>query len=84
MNISLTPYLEQFVQNKLSSGVYNSASEVIREGLRLLEERDKIQQIQLDEIRKEIRIGIDSGVATALSIEDIKTRGREMLAGEKL
>lgn len=40
MNVSLTPQLEEFVRRKVESGLYNNASEVIREGLRLLIERD--------------------------------------------
>src|SRR5205085_11483455 len=39
MNVSLTPELEKFVQSRVASGRYQTASEVIREGLRLLEER---------------------------------------------
>ncbi|HEX3356375.1 MAG TPA: type II toxin-antitoxin system ParD family antitoxin [Tepidisphaeraceae bacterium] len=41
LNVSLTPELEKFVQNRVSSGRYQTASEVIREGLRLLEDREK-------------------------------------------
>ena len=40
MNVSLTPELEKFVDDKVESGLYNNASEVIREGLRLLKEND--------------------------------------------
>ncbi len=43
MNVSLTPELEQFVHGKLESGLYNNASEVIREGLRLLKEHDEVR-----------------------------------------
>lgn len=43
MNISLTPELERFVQGKVASGLYNNASEVIREGLRLLKEHDEVR-----------------------------------------
>lgn len=43
MNVSLTPQLEEFVRRKVESGLYNNASEVIREGLRLLIEKDSIQ-----------------------------------------
>jgi antitoxin ParD1/3/4 len=43
MNVSLTPELEEFVQGKVESGLYNNASEVIREGLRLLKESDEIR-----------------------------------------
>ena len=38
MNISLTPELEELIHQKVASGLYHSASEVIREGLRLLKE----------------------------------------------
>jgi antitoxin ParD1/3/4 len=59
MNVPLTPDLEQFVQEKVKSGRYLSASEVVREALQLLEERDRIQQIKLESLRKEIMIGVD-------------------------
>jgi len=59
MNVSLTPELEQFVQTKVKSGRYLSASEVVREALRLLEERDRLQQIKLDRLRQDIRIGVE-------------------------
>ena len=44
MNVSLTPELEEFVGNKVGSGRYNSASEVVREALRLLERRSGAQR----------------------------------------
>ena len=47
MNISVTPELEQFVARKVASGRYNSASEVVREALRLLEEHDHARSSQL-------------------------------------
>ncbi len=43
MNVSLTPELEKFVDRKVESGLYNNASEVVREGLRLLKEHDEIR-----------------------------------------
>lgn len=43
MNVSLTPELEKFVDDKVESGLYNNASEVIRESLRLLKEHDEIR-----------------------------------------
>jgi antitoxin ParD1/3/4 len=60
MNVSLTPELEQFVQEKVKSGRYLSASEVVREGLRLLEERDRLYQRRLADLQKEITLGIES------------------------
>ena len=82
MNISLTPHLEDLVKGKVESGFYNSASEVMREALRLLAERDQWRELRLQELRNEIQKGIDSGVATPLKMEDIKARGRERLAAQ--
>ncbi|MFB2918537.1 MULTISPECIES: type II toxin-antitoxin system ParD family antitoxin [Aerosakkonema] len=59
MNVSLTPELEKFVQEKVKSGRYLSASEVVREALRLLQEEDQIRQLRLENLRKEIAIGIE-------------------------
>jgi antitoxin ParD1/3/4 len=60
MNVHLTPELEQLVQNKVKSGRYNSASEVILEALRLLEQRDEVFTLRKDEIRKQIEEGWQS------------------------
>ena len=83
MNVNLTPELERAVREKVDSGLYNSASEVVREALRLMKERDALQQIRLEELRKEIRAGIaqaDRGELSDLDIEQIKAEGRERLA----
>ena len=60
MNVSLTDELGEFVNAKVSSGRYTSASEVVREALRLLEERDRIRQLQIRELRKKINSGWSS------------------------
>ncbi len=57
MNVHLTPELETLVQNKVKTGRYNSASEVVREALRLFEQRDRIRELQLRDIRKRIDQG---------------------------
>ena len=54
MNVSLTPELEKFVSAKVESGRYNSASEVVREALRLLEEHDQARSAQLSEFNQEL------------------------------
>ncbi len=54
MNVSLTPELEQFVQTKVESGRYNSASEVVREALRLLEDHEHARAQQLAEFNQEL------------------------------
>ncbi|MBN1426345.1 type II toxin-antitoxin system ParD family antitoxin [Candidatus Fermentibacteria bacterium] len=53
MNISLTPTLERFIQEKVASGRYASASEVVREALRVLEERHRIEDVRLRALRDE-------------------------------
>lgn len=59
MNVSLTPELENLVNEKVKSGLYNSASEVIRESLRLLQERDMLKEIRRNELRREIMLGVE-------------------------
>ena len=59
MNVSLTPRLEKMVKKKVASGLYNSASEVIREALRMFEEKERSRELKLKELRKEIAIGTD-------------------------
>jgi antitoxin ParD1/3/4 len=59
MNVSLTKELEQIVDQKVKSGLYNSASEVVREGLRLLQQRDELRETKLTALRAEIQKGID-------------------------
>ena len=59
MNVSPTPELEKLINQKLESGMYTSASEVIRAGLRLLAEQDKLHQVKLDNLKSEIMVGVD-------------------------
>ena len=54
MNVSLTPELEEFVAAKVQTGRYTSASEVVREALRLLEEHEQARGAQLGELNKEL------------------------------
>jgi antitoxin ParD1/3/4 len=54
MNVSLTPELEKFVSAKVETGRYNSASEVVREALRLLEEHESARAAQLAEFNTEL------------------------------
>lgn len=72
MNVSLTPELEQYVTNKVESGLYQTASEVVREGLRLLKEKEELHQTKLDELRREIQVGIDQADRGELSPLDAK------------
>lgn len=75
MNVSLTPELEEFVNEKVKSGLYGSASEVVRESLRLLRRQDQLEQLQLDELRREIQSSIkkmDAG--EGVPIETVRER----------
>jgi antitoxin ParD1/3/4 len=56
-NIALTPRLEKLVKDKVASGRYQSASEVVRDGLRLLEERDEHREKALARVRDDIEVG---------------------------
>lgn len=60
MNVSLTPALEQFVNDKVATGLYNSVSEVIREALRLLISKEKpISQEIIDKLNRDIEEGLN-------------------------
>lgn len=83
MNISLTSELEALVHSKVKSGRYLSSSEVVREALRLLEDRDKLQAMRLNELRGEIQKGIDSGPSKSLDMEKIKKKARKCLSKGK-
>ena len=90
MNISLTPELEQLVEDKVKTGMYQTASEVIGEGLRLLRERDQ----RVEALRRDVRAGfeaVERGEFTeydASNIKEladrIKARGRKHLAEEEI
>jgi len=60
MNISLTIELQNMVHDKVASGRYTSASEVVREALRLMEDRDQLLALQKQEIRSKISAGMES------------------------
>jgi len=57
MNVNLGPVFDQFVGRLLKTGLYQSQSEILREGLRLLKEREEWKQLRLAELRKEIAVG---------------------------
>jgi antitoxin ParD1/3/4 len=81
MNVSLTPHLEEFVHQTVISGRYQSASEVVRTALRLLEDRERERQTKLEWLRSEIQKGLDSGPATPLDIEGLLQECRTQFGG---
>jgi antitoxin ParD1/3/4 len=82
MNVSLTPQLETLIRSKVETGRYHSASEVVREGLRLLEQRDEERAAKLQALRHELSPAItelDEGKGEALDIESITAAGRKRM-----
>jgi len=79
LNVNLTPKLEAMVREKVAGGLYNNASEVVRDALRLMEERDRLNAAKIDALRQDLIAGISSGSSEELDIEDVKARGRARL-----
>ena len=82
MNVSLTPELEKFVDTKVDSGLYNNASEVVREALRLLKEHDEIRQKWREQIERgwlEAQSGrvVDGPRAMAEARKRLKNAGKK-------
>jgi antitoxin ParD1/3/4 len=81
---SIGEHFEGLIQSLIDSGRYSTASEVMREGLRLLEEREERRQAKLEALRAEIQKGFDSGPAEEVGdmFERIKSEGRKRLAAK--
>lgn len=73
---TLGAHYEDFVRGLVDSGRYASASEVMRDGLRLVEEREQMRQAKLDALRRDIADGLSSGPAEPLQMADIKEKAR--------
>ncbi len=83
MNVSLTPELEELINQKVATGMYHSASEVVREGLRLLREQDELKRLRTEELRRDIMVGVEQskrGESAPLDVEAIKAEGRRRRA----
>jgi antitoxin ParD1/3/4 len=76
MNVNLTPQLEELVRSKVASGMYTSASEVVREALRLMDEQDRLRAVKLEQLRKDIGQGLASGSSQAWNAKAVKREGR--------
>ena len=87
MNVSLSRQLQEFIEKKVRTGRYQTASEVVREGLRLIEDRDTQRALQLRRLREDIKVGldqVDKGQVAPLDVKKIKTEGRKRLAARRL
>lgn len=86
MNISLTPELEEVVARRVRSGRYGSASEVVRDALRLLEERDRLRELRFLELKRDVAAGVaelDRGQSRPLDMAAIKAAGRKLVRKRK-
>jgi antitoxin ParD1/3/4 len=84
---SIGKHFEGLIESLIESGRYSTASEVMRDGLRLVEEREERRKAKLEALRAEIQKGFDSGPAEEVNVADfinaVKIRGRQQLAGRK-
>lgn len=81
MNVSLTPELDRYVEEKVKSGRYRSASEVVRESLRVMQHVEEERQARLAALRRDIDrgadeldrgLGVDGDQAFARVLEEIE------------
>lgn len=77
MNVSLAPELEKFVNERVESGLYRSASEVVREALRLLAEKEEERQVKLEALRGLIEESLERGDSKEWDLEETKRKFRE-------
>ena len=87
MNVSLTPQLEKLIEQKVREGSYQTASEVVREALRLLAERDMRRALEFQRLRGDIQAGLDDlrdGKVGDLDMKRIKAEARKEVSSRKL
>jgi antitoxin ParD1/3/4 len=79
---SIGKHFEAFIERLIASGRYSTASEIIRDGLRMIEEREQDREAKLEGLRTEIQKGLDSGPAEEVGdmFARIKAEGRKQLA----
>ncbi len=79
-SVALGSYFEDFVKQQVSSGRYNNASEVVRDGLRMLQDHEDLRRTKLQWLQNELQRGVDSGPATAFDIQQVKAAGQHLRA----
>lgn len=80
---NLGTHFERLVQRLLSSGRYTNASEVVRDGLRLLEEREALKEARLEALRRDIDAGLESGPSEPWDLDEVKTEARRRKAAQR-
>ena len=77
-------HFEAFIKNQIQQGRYASASEVVRDGLRALEDREQFRVVKLEALRAEIQKGADSGAGLPADavFAEVRTRIAKVAAGQ--
>lgn len=75
-NINLTPQMDRYVDDKIQNGQYANASEVLRAGLRALEQSEREDQARLELIRAAVLAGEESGLAEGDVFGEVRERMR--------
>ncbi len=93
MNVNLGKTLDLFIAELIESGLYQSQSEVVREGLRLLKEKEDMRKLRLQNLRSDIDEGLkqlDSGafethdaISLKKLMDETKLKGRKVLSNKK-
>lgn len=73
----LGTHYDDFVRSLVESGRYASPGEVVRDGLRLMEQRERLRESKLAALRADIAEGLESGFDDHLSMDDIKQTARQ-------
>lgn len=79
-SVALGTHFEEFVRMQVESGRYNNASEVVRDGLRLLQDQEELRRAKLEWLRTELQRGLDSGPATPLDMAEVRAEGQRLRA----
>lgn len=83
-NINLTPQMDKLVESKIRKGEYANASEVLRAGLRALEQREKENEARLHALRAAVLAGENSGVFEGDIAEDLHAYLKQLAAGKSV
>ena len=86
MSISVSPELEQIIRAKVESGLYPSETEVIRDALRALDDRDRDEMTKLEALRRDIQVGldqIDRGEVAPLDMDAIRVEVKARRASRR-
>ena len=76
ISVALTPELAAILREAVEMHEYASVSEVVREALRLMDEQDRLRQAKLEELRRELRKGLDSGPSEPWDAAAVKAKAR--------